>query len=147
MYEVKFDLERDEFLLSTAMISSIWEEKKNDSRDLLVEFIKYTIHKITKVNDVIDLKELHAKTKIDFYFKSIPEQIIEEILRRLKEKTYVQIVSFDKKSSCYYLDKDLSGFAEEFDKRIKFQKESLGKVFDDLSNYYKTNFEKNYSQK
>lgn len=147
MYEVKFDLERDEFLLSTAMISSIWEEKKNDSIDLLVDFIKYTIHKITKVNDVIDLKELHAKTKIDFYFKSIPEQIIEEILRRLKEKTYGQIVSFDKKSSCYYLDKDLSGFAEEFDKRIKFQKESLGKVFDDLSNYYKTNFEKNYSQK
>lgn len=45
---------RDEFLLSTAMLATLWEEKFNDSLDLLLGFVKYAIGQSTKIDCELD---------------------------------------------------------------------------------------------
>lgn len=52
--EVIFDMARDEFLLSTAMLATLWEEKFNDSLDLLLGFVKYAIGQSTKIDCELD---------------------------------------------------------------------------------------------
>ena len=67
IFEVKFQMARDEFLLSTAMLSSIWEDDFSDSIDLLIGFVKYVIGQSTKVDDYLDLKSIHASAKKYLY--------------------------------------------------------------------------------
>lgn len=79
-------MERNDFLLSTAMLSSIWEDKHYDSLDLLVEYVKYIIGSNTKLGEELDLELIHEKTKSGFLIKSLPQQVMEVILSRLSKK-------------------------------------------------------------
>lgn len=144
--EVKFDMARDEFLLSTAMLSSIWEEGSTDSIDLLIGFVKYVIGQSTGINDELDLKSIHTNAKKYLYIPNIPEQIIEEILDRLTKDRYNKILFYDKKTRKYYLNKDLSEYVTNFDKKIDEHKIDISSVFDELNTFYNSKARKTLTQ-
>lgn len=144
--EVKFDMERDEFLLSTAMLSSIWEEGFTDSIDLLIGFVKYVIGQSTNINDELDLKSIHTTAKKYLYIPNIPEQIIEEILDSLTKNKYNKILFYDKRTRKYYLNKDLSEYVTKFDEKIDKQKIGISSVFDELDTFYNSKARKTLTQ-
>lgn len=129
-------MERNDFLLSTAMLSSIWEDKHYDSLDLLVEYVKYIIGSNTKLGEELDLELIHEKTKSGFLIKSLPQQVMEVILSRLSQKKYGAILKYNKKTYKYVLSKNLSSFVTTFDSKILLQKNKISNVFDELEKYY-----------
>lgn len=129
-------MERNDFLLSTAMLSSIWEDKHYDSLDLLVEYVKYIIGSNTKLGEELDLELIHEKTKSGFLIKSLPQQVMEVILSRLSQKKYGAILKYNKKTYKYVLNKNLSSFVTTFDSKILLQKNKISNVFDELEKYY-----------
>ena len=139
-------MERNDFLLSTAMLSSIWEEQQSDSIDLLVEYVKYIIGTTTKQGEELNVELIHEKTKAGFLIKSLPQQIIEVILSRLTSKKYDSILKYDKIHQKYILDKDLSQFVIVFDSKILLQKNNINNVFDELEKYYNSRSRKSLTK-
>lgn len=134
--EVKFDMERNDFLLSTAMLSSIWEEKQCDSIDMLVEYAKYIIGANTKQGNELNLELIHERIKSGFLIRSLPQQVLEVVLLRLTKKKYGSILQFDKKTHKYILNIDLSQFVVTFESKITLQKTKIFNVFEELEKYY-----------
>ena len=146
IFEVKFQMARDEFLLSTAMLSSIWEDDFSDSIDLLIGFVKYVIGQSTKVDDYLDLKSIHASAKKYLYIPNIPEQIIEEILHRLTKRRYDCILSYDDEQAKYILKSDLTDFVAKFDEKKNKQQLEISAVFNKLDTFYNNKARKQLSQ-
>ena len=144
--EVIFDMARDEFLLSTAMLATLWEEKFNDSLDLLLGFVKYAIGQSTKIDCELDLKSIHATAKKYLYIPNIPEQIIEELLDRLTNKNYGKILFYDKMKQKYILRKDLSDFVSSFDNKLAKEKDEISCFFNGLESYYNSKARKTLTQ-
>lgn len=137
---------RDEFLLSTAMLSTLWEENYKDSLDLLIGFVKYAIAQSTKLYDELDLKTIHITAKKYLYIPNIPEQIIEEILDRLTKKEYGKVLSYDTKNTKYTLVNDLSSYVADFDNKLEKEKSDIADFFNKLAVYYNSKARKELSQ-
>ncbi len=89
-------------LISTALLSSLWECNKKDALDIMIPFLKYSIAKTTPKGHVVNQELLINTLKEEFGYDSIPQNVICGILNRLSPSIlrksngqYTLIVSLD----------------------------------------------------
>ncbi len=126
----------NEILISASVLSAYWEYGKKDMLDLLMPFLKYTIAKNTKENEVVDVRVITEQFKSEFGFFDIPVDVVKTLLNRLSPKVlkisnreYTLIKSLDKEYDDYY-------------NRLVQKKERQEKVCEDLANYLNVNIQK-----
>lgn len=124
-------------LISTSMLSSIWEKKRKDTIDLLLPFLSYIIAKNTVIEKAIDINLITENFKKEFGYSDIPINVISQMLTRLtKEKT------LKRKDKNFFLIKDLSDFVKNFDKQKTESKKETLIVIESLGKFFEENYKK-----
>lgn len=104
-------------LISTAMLSALWEKNRNDTLDLMLPFLKYSIAKKTQVGMLLNLPEIVEFYKNEFGYKTIPQNVIFKMLNRLSP-TFLR-----KTKDGYSLITNLDSIVFDFEKKRTLCKE------------------------
>lgn len=76
-------MKNDSALISTSILTAIWDETHKDNIELITPFIKYLIYKNYKIDDVINREKIIDGLKAEFSFNDFPHAILEVILKRM----------------------------------------------------------------
>ncbi len=118
-------------LVSTAMLSYLWNDEHKDNIDLLKPFVIHILHNDYNINDVIDLQNICEKMKTDFSFDNMPIAVIRKIIVRLCKKENI----LQKLEHQYILCKDLSKEAKNFTRQRNEAAKEMEFVVSELRNY------------
>lgn len=124
-------------LISTAMLSAIFEENKQDNVALLVPFVIKIIYDDSSVSE----KEIVEKMQNVYSFNNFPHAIAKIIINRLKKQQIIK-----QENGKYIFITDVSKIAQEFNDRLEKSKKEIDEIIRDLTNYFKknTNLKLNY---
>lgn len=117
-------------LVSTAMLTAIFEESKQDNISLLSPFILKIIHDNNSVND----DEIIREMKEDYSFNNFPRAILKILLNRLKKTGIIKLE--DKK---YLINKNIDKVVKEFDDRLEKARKETDEIIHSLEKYFKDN--------
>lgn len=120
-------------LISTALISSLWEKQHKDTLDLMMPFLKYSIAKQTPVGKRINIEAITELFKNEFGYENIPQNVILSMLNRLSPNTLA------KKQGHYTLSVSLDNELADFEKRRTLFKERRNEVGEKLATYLNNN--------
>ena len=120
-------------LISTALISSLWEKQHKDTLDLMMPFLKYSIAKQTPVGKRINIEAITELFKNEFGYENIPQNVILSMLNRLSPNTLA------KKQGHYTLSVSLDNELADFEKRRTLFKERRNEVGEKLATYLNEN--------
>lgn len=120
-------------LVSTAMISALWERNNKDTLDLMLPFLKYSIAKTTKVGARLNISAVISVFKEEFGYDSIPYNVVITMLNRLSPTI------LSKKDREYSLITSLDEEYADFEKRRTLYKERRTIVGSALANYLNAN--------
>lgn len=117
-------------LISTAMLSAIFEENKQDNVALLIPFVIKIIYADSSVseNDVVE------KMQSVYSFNNFPHAIARIIINRLKKQQIIK-----QENGKYIFLSDVSKIVKDFSERHEKTKKEIEEVIRDLSNYFKKN--------
>ena len=117
-------------LISTAMLSAIFEENKQDNVALLIPFVIKIIYDDSSVseNDIVE------KMQSVYSFNNFPHAIARIIINRLKKQQIIK-----QENGKYIFLSDVSKIVKDFSERHEKTKKEIEEVIRDLSNYFKKN--------
>lgn len=124
-------------LISTAMLSAIFEENKQDNVALLVPFIIKIIYDDGSVSE----KEIVEKMQNNYSFNNFPHAIAKIIINRLKKQQIIK-----QENGKYVFITDVSKIVRDFNDRHEKTKKEIDEIIRDLTNYFNknTNLKLNY---
>lgn len=122
----------DNALISTAVLTAIWNESYKDHIDMMVPFVINIIYNKYKTNDKIDEEYIICQLNDKFCFKNFPHAVLKTILKRMKKKGYLGL-----DSKQFVLLKDLSSEATNFESRLITAKLDASKVIGAITRYLK----------
>lgn len=76
-------MKNDSALISTSILTAIWEETRKDNIELITPFIKYLIYKKYKIGEVVDREQIIDGLKTEFSFNDFPHAVLEVIFKRM----------------------------------------------------------------
>jgi hypothetical protein len=127
-------------LVSTAVLTAIWEENQQDNIDLITPFIKYIISRTYKVNDTIDQNAIINRMKSDFCFNNFPHAILEIILKRMTRKQFLT-----KNNNKFIVLKDFTQDNWQFENRLIKAKEETKNVINNLQRHMFSAYNQKFS--
>ncbi len=137
MLRVVSNLKNNSALISTAMLSAIFEENKQDNIALLIPFVIKIIYDDNDVseNDIVDIM------RSTYSFHDFPHAICRLIINRLKKQQIIK-----QENGKYVFISDVSKMVKDFTERHEKSKKEVDEVIRDLSDYFKknTNIKLNY---
>ena len=95
-------------LISTAMLSAIFEESRKDSISLLIPFVT----KIISEENTADESIIVEKMERIYSFNNFPHAIVKVIIKRMKKKEIIK-----QENGKYIFLKDMTNNIKEFDTR------------------------------
>ena len=107
-------MNNDSALISTSILTAIWDETHKDNIELITPFIKYIIYKNYKINEQTDREQIIEELKNEFSFNNFPHAILEVILK-----------------------KDLKDDYNLFSNRLGQAKQNMSTVIDSIYDYLK----------
>lgn len=117
-------------LISTAVLSAIFEENKQDNISLLTPFvIKIIHHDCTATKDMI--VDMMRK---EYAFYDMPRAIIDIIINRLKKQNIIR-----QRNNMFEFIIDSTNIVKEFDKRYENSKKQVDKIINELLDYFENN--------
>lgn len=137
MIRVVSSLKNNSALISTAMLSAIFEENKQDNVALLVPFIIKIIYDDSSVSE----KEIVEKMQNVYSFNNFPHAIVKIIINRLKKQQIIK-----QENGKYIFITDVSKIVQEFNDRLEKSKKEIEEIIRGLTDYFKknTNLKLNY---
>ena len=103
-------------LISTALLTAIFEEKKQDNISLLIPFVLNIIY-----NDpTISYEDIAKKMQEDYSFNNFPQAVVRIIINRLKSQEILKIENKE-----YVFIKDVSNVVKEFNERKEKSKKEI----------------------
>ena len=137
MIRVVSSLKNNSALISTAMLSAIFEENKQDNVALLVPFIIKIIYDDSSVSE----KEIVEKMQNVYSFNNLPHAIVKIIINRLKKQQIIK-----QENGKYVFITDVSKIVQEFNDRLEKSKKEIEEIIRGLTDYFKknTNLKLNY---
>lgn len=133
--EVVLDMQNENCLVSTAMLTSIWDSTKKDSIDMLVPLVQYCVAETVKVGETVSVSRLLKKFEEEFAFRNFPPKVMEKILGRCCNK---KASDFLKKSQRgFQLSRSLESEREEFKRQRREIQEQTDRLIADLQEYLK----------
>ena len=82
-------MKNDSALISTSILTVIWDETHKDNIELITPFIKYLIYKNYKIDEIIDREKIINSLKNEFSFNDFPHAILEVILKRMARNHFL----------------------------------------------------------
>lgn len=131
--KVRWNLMNQNVLISTALISSLWEKQHKDTLDLMMPFLTYAIAKQTSVGKKLNIESITELFKNEFGYENIPQNVILSMLNRLSPNTLT------KKQGHYTLCVSLDSELADFEKRRTLFKERRNEVGEKLATYLNEN--------
>lgn len=131
---VRWNCMNNNVLISTSILNSLWETERKDTIDTLLPFLKYSIAKITKVNDLIDISKSTEIMMEEFGFDTFPSNLVKVMLNRLRSK------EVKKEDGKYYLRTSLCDEIDKLERKRTIYKEHSEKVAVALTSYLNDNY-------
>lgn len=125
-------MKNDNALISTAVLTAIWDDSHKDNIELVIPFVSNIIFNKFKVNDLIDEEYIIRQLKEKFCFNKFPHAVLKIVLNRMKRRN---ILKLDNKK--FILTKDLKDEAKEFEDRLNIAKLETSKVISAITKYLK----------
>lgn len=125
-------MKNDNALISTAVLTAIWDNSHKDNIELVIPFVSNIIFNKFKVNDLIDEEYIIRQLKEKFCFNKFPHAVLKIVLNRMKRRN---ILKLDNKK--FILTKDLKDEAKEFEDRLNIAKLETSKVISAITKYLK----------
>lgn len=125
-------MKNDNALISTAVLTAIWDNSHKDNIELVIPFVSNIIFNKFKVNDLIDEEYIIRQLKEKFCFNKFPHAVLKIVLNRMKRRN---ILKLDNKK--FILIKDLKDEAKEFEDRLNIAKLETSKVISAITKYLK----------
>ena len=125
-------MKNDNALISTAVLTAIWDNSHKDNIELVIPFVSNIIFNKFKVNDLIDEEYIIRQLKEKFCFNKFPHAVLKIVLKRMKRRN---ILKLDNKK--FILTKDLKDEAKEFEDRLNIAKLETSKVISAITKYLK----------
>lgn len=127
MLRVVSNLKNNSALISTAMLSAIFEENRQDNIALLIPFVIKIIYDDNSVseNDIVE------KMRNSYSFNNFPHAIIKIIINRLKKQKIIK-----QENNKYVFLIDVSKIVKDFNDRHEKSKKEIDEVIRDLFDYF-----------
>lgn len=126
---MRWDIMNQNVLISTALISSLWDSQHKDTLDLIMPFLKYSISKNTSVGNKLNIDDIASFFKAEFGYESIPRNVLLAMLERLSPNI------LKKEHRSFYLIAELDDEIISFEKRRTLYKEHRESVGNALALY------------
>lgn len=124
---MKLSMATEKGIVSTALLSLLFEKSKKDNLDLLRPFVECAICAKYSVGERIDIATIASHMEAEFGFESVADSVVESILERLcKEK----FVSLD--HHAFYYGKTLEERSEQFSSKKERAKQLLKDITNNL---------------
>lgn len=120
----------DSALISTAVLTAIWDEQHKDNIELIKPFIISIIHKKYIIGEIIDEDYIIRELKEKYYFNNFPHAVLTIILKRMKKGNLLKAINRK-----FMLISDLSKESEEFDTRLKTSRTEIFEVISRMKDY------------
>jgi len=125
-------MKNDSAMISTSILTAIWEETHKDNIELITPFLKYLMHKYFKKGDSIDKELLIDKLQEEFSFNQFPHAILDVILKRMTKKGFLKRDNY-----ILYLTTDFKDDYDLFRTRLENAKSSTSVSINALYKYLK----------
>lgn len=125
-------MKNDNALISTAVLTAIWDDSHKDNIELVIPFVSNIIFNKFKVNDLIDEEYIIRQLKEKFCFNKFPHAVLKIVLNRMKRRN---ILKLDNKK--FILTKDLKDETKEFEDRLNIARLETSKVIRAITKYLK----------
>lgn len=137
LLKVVSSMKQNNALVSTALLSAIFDEKKQDNISLLIPFVIKLIYKYPKIKE----EEIGSKMIEEYSFSNFPHAIVRIIINRMKSKGIV-----NRADNKLIFQKDVSKTVELFDNRMSQAKKKIDEVIRSLMDYFNSeeNIKMNY---
>ncbi len=132
LLKVVSSMKQNNALVSTALLSAIFDEKKQDNISLLIPFVIKLIDKYPKIKE----EELSSKMIEEYSFSNFPHAIVRIIINRMKAKGII-----NREDNKLVFQKNVSKTIELFDNRMNDAKKKIDEVIRSLKDYF--NLEEN----
>ena len=123
-------------LISAGVLYTYWNQNKQDTLDLLMPFLKFSINSVNSLGEIIDIEKTVDYFKSEYGYENIPLNVIYIMLNRLsprfihrKDKKYVWVSPFDAE-------------LRDYTKKKTSAKEKREKVVEALKDHLETNLTK-----
>ena len=127
--KVVSSMKQNNALISTALLSAIFDEKKQDNISLLIPFIIKIIYE----NPQIQEEEIGNKMVELFAFYNFPRAIVRIIINRLRKQGIV-----NREDNRLIFKKDITNVVENFDNRMEKEKKGIYKIIRSMMEYFKS---------
>lgn len=123
-------MSNDNALISTAVLTAIWDESHKDNIELIKPFVLEIINKSYIVGQELDETFIINKMRDEYCFNKFPLAVLKIVLNRLKKD---KILRAENKK--YFLCKDISSETETFNNKRMIAKNEVNQTIDEVINY------------
>ena len=106
---MKLSMATEKGIVSTALLSLLFEKSKKDNLDLLRPFVECAICAKYSVGERIDIATIASHMEAEFGFESVADSVVESILERLCKEKFVNL-----DHGMFYYGKTLEDRSEQF---------------------------------
>lgn len=135
-------MKNDNALISTAVLTAIWDDSHKDNIELIIPFVIDIIYNKFKINEEIDEEYIIKQLKDKFCFNKFPHAVLKIVLNRMKRKKILKA-----ENRKFILIKDLKTDAREFEDKLNVAKLDTSKVIVAITKYLKNELENNITEK
>ena len=121
-------------IISTAMLSLLFEKKQKDNLELLRSFVECAVYKKYEIGEKIDVSIIAHHMESEFGFESVVDSVVETILQRMAKDKYISV-----DHHCYYYSKSLEDKYEKFTTKKDRANQLLVTITENLKNVFREN--------
>lgn len=120
-------------IVSTALLSLLFEKNKKDNLDLLRPFVECAICAKYSVGDKIDIATVASHLEAEFGFENVVDSVVESILERLVKEKYVS-----QSYHAFFYEKNLNERCDKFSSKREIAKQLLNTITANLRKVFVT---------
>lgn len=131
-------MKNDNALISTAVLTAIWDDSHKDNIELVIPFVIDIIHNKYEVNQIIDEEYILEQLKKTYCFNKFPHAVLKTVLNRIKKKGILKV-----KNKKYSLEKEIKEEALKFEEKLGKAKNDTSKVIEAITTYLREEMNEN----
>ena len=131
-------MKNDNALISTAVLTAIWDDSHKDNIELVIPFVIDIIYNKFELKQSIDESYILEQLKKKFCFNKFPHAVLKIVLNRIKKKGILKI-----ENKKYILEKEVKEEALKFEERLGKAKSDTSKVIEAITLYLKKEMNEN----
>ena len=134
-------MRNDNALISTAVLTAIWDESHRDNIELIKPFVLEIINKSYVIGQELDETFIINKMRDEYCFNKFPLAVLKIVLNRLKKDKVLRA-----ENKKFILCKEISSETETFNTKRMIAKTEVNQTIDEVINYLSEQMEKKVSR-